>query len=712
MSKRSRSGTDSESESNTDSEVTQSWSQNTSRTESWRSTSGSQYMSETESSNSTTSSETNPGARQKTPRGTWRPPRGRTTKRDHLETSCWGYFCCAAPVRTSEAISDYQDYEMTEAERTRYGVKWDYSTMDEQNRRDVPWKRFALAGRLLVEDARSNKGMAFSWVERRELNLHGLLPPRVESIQDQAKRVLWNFDRMKDNLEKYQYIMNLAEINEQLFFYVISENVKKMMPIVYTPTVGLGCQRFGYVYQRPRGMFITINDVGRVYHMFENWPENDIRALCFTDGERILGLGDLGCFGMGIPIGKLALYTACAGIKPYQLLPVMVDVGCNTKKIRDDQFYIGLRQERDRTEKYDALIDEIISAAQRRWGPHVLLQFEDFGNRNAFRLLQMHKDRANTFNDDIQGTASVALAGIYTACRMTNTKISDHRFLMFGAGSAGLGIASLICTAMVEDDGLTLEDARKHIYLVDSRGLVVKGRSTGGISKEKSPYVQEMKEEKDLGEIAEITKATAIIGVSGQAQVFTEAVCRQMAINTKNPMIFPMSNPTHKAECSAADAYKWTDGNCIFASGSPFPALDVKGVEVVPSQGNNAYIFPGLALGLLATKALRCPDNFFTIAAKTLAGLVTDDMMKVKSLYPPLEDIRKVSFEIAVAIGKAAFAQGLATEIEPKDMSALIKSVVYDHTTYPVYSNESFSALSNEYTKERRNGETKIRARL
>jgi len=569
---------------------------------------------------------------------------------------------------------------------------------DNTLRKELPWKKLAVSGRSLLEDPASNKGMAFSFTERRELNLHGLLPPKLETLEEQAKRVLWNLDATDCDLEKYQYIMSIAEINEQLFFYVLAENVEKMMPIVYTPTVGLACQKFGYVFQRPRGMFISIKDIGRVYNMFKNWPEDDVRAICFTDGERILGLGDLGCFGMGIPIGKLALYTACAGIHPRQLLPVMLDVGCNTEKIREDKFYIGLKQERDRSKKYDQLVEEVMFSAQRRWGPHVLIQFEDFGNRNAFRLLWTHKRRFNTFNDDIQGTASVALAGIYTSCRITETKISDHRFVMFGAGSAGLGIAGLICTAMVEDDGLTIEEARKHIFLVDSRGLVVKNRSTGGVSPQKEPFAQDMKEETDLAKICEMAQATGILGVSGQAKVFTESVVTQMAKNCKAPMIFPMSNPTHKAECSAEQAYKWSDGNCIFASGSPFPKLNVNGVDIVPAQGNNAYIFPGLALALIAVEAIRCPDNFFTIAAKTLAGLVSDEMLAARSLFPPLSDIRKVSIEIAVKIAEAAYTQGLASAIEPRDIRDLITSVMYDHTTYPSYAHENFTKLTEEYT--------------
>jgi len=567
-------------------------------------------------------------------------------------------------------------------------------------RRDIPCTKATLSGRQLIENPFASKGMAFSWKERRELNLHGLLPPRVETIEKQAKRVMWSIRRMEDDLEKYQFVMGLADTNARLFYYVLSEFVSELMPIVYTPTVGLACQKFGYIFQQPRGMYVTIKDVGRVYQMLKNWPEDDVKAICFTDGERILGLGDLGAFGMGIPIGKLALYTACAGINPRQLLPVCIDVGCNREELVKDEFYIGLPQERVRGELYDTLIKEFMDAACKRWGPQVLIQFEDFANRNALRLLNMHKESYCTFNDDIQGTACVALAGIYTACRFTKTKISDHKFIFMGAGSAGLGIANLICTAMIEDDGLTREEANKHIFLVDSRGLVVKDRSTGGVSEDKAPYAQTgFKEMTDLAEICGAVNGTALIGVSGQPKVFTKAVCEAMAANTEHPMIFPMSNPTSKAEASAADCYAWTGGKCIFASGSPFPSLEVPGVgEVVPSQGNNAYIFPGVALGVIATGALRCPDNFFSLAAKTLANLVTDDMLAKRSLYPPLSAIRDCSFKIAIEIGKSAFKQNLATVMEPKDMGDLIQSVMFDHKHYPVYSHESFENITLQYT--------------
>jgi len=570
-----------------------------------------------------------------------------------------------------------------------------------QLKRDIPWTKMCLTGLGLLEDPQHNKGLGFSWKERRELNLHGLLPPRVESLAEMAKRVMWNLDNLETDLQRYSYILNVSEINAQLFYYVLAENVEKMMPIVYTPTVGLACQKFGYVFQSPKGLWITIKDLGRVYQMLKNWPEDDVKALCFTDGERILGLGDLGAFGMGIPIGKLALYTACAGIKPHQLVPVMLDVGTDTDSIRNDDFYIGLPQKRERSEKYDQLVLEFMQGVQRRWGPTTLIQFEDFGNRNAHRLLQKHKNSFCTFNDDIQGTASVAVAGLYSAIRIAGTKMSDQTFVFMGAGSAGLGIADLICTAMVEDDGVTMEAARKKIWLCDSRGLVVKGRPSGGITAEKAKFAQTFDRQiKDLSEIVKATKCTCLIGVSGQAKVFTEAVCKAVYANTKNPIIFPMSNPTHKAECTFEDSFKWTEGNVIFASGSPFAPIKVGDRMVKPAQGNNAYIFPGMALGVIATQCINIPDSMFITAAKALAGMVTDDMIKSGTLFPSLNRIRECSKIIAVAVGNEAYEKGLATAIQPKNMLDLIESVMFDHTRMPLYSHESYAHLTTEYQED------------
>jgi len=563
----------------------------------------------------------------------------------------------------------------------------------------IPWKKLGLTGRALVEDPTHNKGTAFTFAERRALNLHGLIPAIVESISDQAERVMWNINRIEDRLEQYKFIMNLAEINQRLFFYCLSEHVTTFMPIVYTPTVGLACQKFGNVFQSPRGMYITIKDAGRISAMLNNWPADDIKAICFTDGERILGLGDLGAFGMGIPIGKLALYTACAGINPSQLLPVMIDSGTNNEELLNHPFYTGINEKRHRGEAYDNLLDEFLNAVVARWGPSTLIQWEDFANQNAYRMLAKYQDKFNTFNDDIQGTASVALAGVYSACRITETKISENVIVMFGAGSAGLGIANLIVSAMVQDEGMQIEEAYKRIWLVDSRGLVVKDRSTGGISPQKAPFAHKFAREiTDLADIVESVKCTCIMGVSGQGQAFTEPVIRAMARNCNRPIILPMSNPTHKAECSAKNVFEWTNDMGIFASGSPFPTQMVKGKELTPSQGNNAYIFPGVALGVIATQALRCPNSLFTLAAKTLAHMVTPEMLERGMLYPPLEEIRSISLEIAIKIGEECFEMGIAAAVEPKSMRDLVKSVMYDHKTYPNFGHAKFANVTKEFT--------------
>merc|ERR1719474_1622597 len=340
-----------------------------------------------------------------------------------------------------------------------------------------------------LRDPKLFKGMAFTLEERQALGIHGLLPPRIKSLGEQAENSLRNLRRFQDPLNRYMYMVDLLDRNERLFYKLLSENIEELMPIVYTPTVGLACQKFGLAFKRPQGLFITIHDKGHIYDVIKNWPESDVRAICVTDGERILGLGDLGAQGMGIPIGKLALYTGCAGVKPTQLLPVCLDTGCNTKKIREGEFYIGIREERCRTKDYDDLIEEFMRAACDRWGPSTLLQFEDFGNSNAFRLLEKFKDQYCTFNDDIQGTAAVALAGVYSSLRVKGgvSNLSDHTFVMFGAGSAGVGISNLIVDAICKESGKLPGQARKQIWLVDSRGLVFKGRKSGGVTKMKEP---------------------------------------------------------------------------------------------------------------------------------------------------------------------------------------------------------------------------------
>lgn len=554
----------------------------------------------------------------------------------------------------------------------------------------VPWTRTVLTGMDLLRNPRYSKGMAFTREERHALRLRGLLPARPSTLEHQAQRVMWSLNQKSSPLEKYVYFMGLLERNEKLFYHVLINNVVELMPIVYTPTVGEACQKFGNVFSQPRSLWVSINDLGQVHTLLRNWPEQRVKAIVFTDGERILGLGDLGAFGMGIPIGKLALYTACAGLHPKYLLPVHIDVGCDVDAIREHTNYIGLRQKRDRSEKYDQLIEEFMTACTERYGESVLLQFEDFGNRNALRLLEKFKTRFCTFNDDIQGTAAVGLAGIYAAVRLKKEKLSQQVFVLLGAGSAGVGIASLISYAIEKDENVSPEEARSRVWLIDSRGLVVKGRSSGGISSAKMPFAHPHEELKSLEDIVKSLKATCIIGVSAQPKTFTEGVCRAMAKNTERPIIFPMSNPTTKSECSAADAFAWTGNNCIFASGSPFPPVTYqkngRTITCVPSQGNNSYIFPGLALGVVATKARRIPDpDFFLVAAKALARQVSEADLQLGQIYPPMKEIRNVSIYIAMAIAKAVFDCNLNNVAETDDLHGLIMEEIYRHEAYGNY---------------------------
>jgi len=583
---------------------------------------------------------------------------------------------------------------------TRRQSLYDYDQI-ESHQLQIPYSSSVKNGLDILRHPSYNKGLAFTWKERKAYHLHGLLPATYFSLQTQAKQVMVNVRRIKDPLEKYIFFMSILETNEKLFYCVLINNLAEMMPIVYTPTVGLACEKFGYIFQRPRGMYITIRDHHRVYQMLKHWPINDVRAICVTDGERILGLGDLGAFGMGIPIGKLALYTSCGGIKPHQLLPVMLDVGTNRKEYREDEFYIGLRQERAVGKEYDSLLEEFMRAVTERWGPTTLIQFEDFGNSNAFRLLSTFKDRYCTFNDDIQGTAAVALAGILTSLRVKGaiSQLKDHVILMYGAGSAGVGIAEYISMEIAKTNHQTIEEARKRIWLTDSKGLVFKGRQSGGIDSQKQLYAHEWKggEIQDLEKIVKAIKATALLGVLGQGKTFTENICKAVLSNNARPIIFPMSNPTSKSECTAEEAYKWTNNQCIFASGSPFETLKIGNKSIVPAQGNNSYIFPGMALGIISCRSSRVTDEMFIIAAKTLSNLVTDDLLAQGTIYPLIEQIRDVSFEIAVAICTHCFKVGLANVVEPQDIRKLVKQAQYDETLYSNYVDTAFDSLEQDF---------------
>ncbi len=539
------------------------------------------------------------------------------------------------------------------------------------SREDVP------TGIELLHDPILNKGTAFTEQERDALGLRGLLPPHVCSMEEQASRVLENFQKKPTPLEKYIHMIALQDRNETLFYRVVLDNLEEIMPIIYTPTVGQACQEYGHIFRRPRGIYVTANDRGRVAEVLRNWPCPDVRVIVVTDGERILGLGDLGANGMGIPVGKLSLYTACAGVHPAYCLPVTLDVGTNNERLLQDPLYIGLRQQRLRGDAYDELIEEFMVATQEAF-PGVLVQFEDFGNLNAFRLLQKYRERICTFNDDIQGTGGVALAGLFSALRITGGELTGQRILFLGAGEAAIGISDLIVAALAAE-GLPEQEARRRCWLFDSRGLVVKSRAD--LAVHKLPYAHDHEPVSDFLSAVRALRPTAVIGVSGQPATFTREVVGAMAEFNERPILFALSNPTSKAECTAEQAYTWTDGRAIFASGSPFPAVTWGGRTYVPGQGNNAYVFPGVGLGAVVCGARLVTDEMFFASARALANLVEEEDLGQGRIYPPLTEIREVSAVIAAAVAEVAYARGLATRPRPVDLLAEIKSQMYD----PVY---------------------------
>ena len=528
-------------------------------------------------------------------------------------------------------------------------------------------------GVALLRDPLLNKGTAFSEKERDAFGLRGLLPAHLLSQEEQVARILTNLRRLPDDLEKYVALNALHDRNEALFFRVVCDNIDEIQPLIYTPTVGLACQKFGDIFQRPRGLFITSDDRGRVAKLMRNWP-HPAKLIVVSDGERILGLGDLGSNGMGIPVGKLSLYVACAGIHPKLCLPVILDVGTNNTALLNDPYYIGLRQRRLRGAEYDDLVDEFITAACETF-PGVLIQFEDFANHNAFRLLRKYRDTVCTFNDDIQGTAAVALAGIFTALRVTADKLADQKILFLGAGEAATGIADLVVSAMVAD-GCSKAEALQRNWLIDSHGLVVKSRTD--LAEHKIPYAHDHKPVSDFPSAIRTLKPTAIIGVAAIGGTFTAEVLQTMAHLNARPIIFALSNPTSKAECTAEEAYRHTDGRALFACGSPFAPVQLNGHTLVPRQGNNSYIFPGVGLGAIASGARLITDNMFMSAARTLANLVTQSDLDQGSLYPALPRIREVSAHIAAAVAQIAYQHALAAGPVPNDLLAHVQSYVYD----------------------------------
>ncbi len=538
----------------------------------------------------------------------------------------------------------------------------------------------SLRGNSLLHDPVLNKGTAFTDRERDALGLRGLLPARVHTQPEQVQRVLSNLRSQSSDLEKYIFLTALHDRNETLFFRVVMENAEEIMPLIYTPTVGLGCQLYGRIYRQPRGLFVTAADAGRVKQVLQNWQQK-AGLIVVTDGERILGLGDLGAQGMGIPVGKLSLYTACAGMDPSLCLPVTLDVGTENEELLQDPLYIGVVRRRLRGAEYDALVEEFVAAANEVF-PGVLIQFEDFANANAFRLLHKYQDRICTFNDDIQGTASVALSGLKSAIRITGKSLADTRVLFLGAGEAACGIADLV-TASLMSQGLPEAEARKRCWLVDSKGLVTAARQ--GLTDHKRKYAHEHAPVADFASAVNALKPQAIIGVAAVGRTFTKPIIEAMSSFNERPIVFALSNPTSKSECTAEEAYAWSKGRAVFACGSPFAPVNFDGKTFVPRQGNNSYIFPGVGLGVVACKARRVTDEMFLAAADTLAGMVSQDDLDQGSIYPSLSRMREVSAAIATRVADVAFERGLAGVPKPADTAAFIRKNMYE-PTYPSYA--------------------------
>jgi malate dehydrogenase (oxaloacetate-decarboxylating)(NADP+) len=525
----------------------------------------------------------------------------------------------------------------------------------------------------LLHDSKKNKSTAFTKEEREKYGLRGLLPYAVSTQQTQIERILQNISLKTTDLEKYILLTSLQDRNERLFYKLVTDHLPEILPLIYTPTVGQACKEFSHIFRQTKGFYITPEDKGQIRRMLDNWPEDDIQIIVVTDGQRILGLGDLGANGMGIPIGKLSLYTACGGVKPSQCLPVMLDVGTNNMDLRNNSLYIGYPHERITGDEYFKLVEEFVNAIQDKF-PNALIQFEDFLTPNAFGLLKKYKHRVLSFNDDIQGTAAVALAGVYASTRITKMKFSDLRILFLGAGSAATGIADLMVAAL-EAEGLSNEEARKRMWFADRKGLLVAGRSN--IMEHSLIYAHEHRHLSFLDAIEEI-KPHVLIGATGSNGAFTQEVIERMSKINERPVIFALSNPTANAECTAEQAYTWSLGKAVFASGSPFKEVIYNGRRFTPGQGNNAYIFPGMGLGAITCGAKKIPEDFFFTAARMLAALVSEKDIERGALYPPLTEIRRISVCIAVAVAEKAYQMGLARNEKPGDLEKHILKNMYD----------------------------------
>jgi malate dehydrogenase (oxaloacetate-decarboxylating)(NADP+) len=525
----------------------------------------------------------------------------------------------------------------------------------------------------LLQEPRLNKSTAFVDAERERLGLTGLLPDVVESEDIQLKRVLQQLGHKTSDIDRYIYLVGLLDHNETLFYRTTMSDPARFLPIVYDPTVGEACLKFGHIFRRPRGMYLSIKHKGRVKEILRNWPDSDVRFVCATSGERILGLGDLGANGMGIPIGKLQLYTACAGVPPQVLLPMVIDFGTNNETLLNDPLYLGIREPRVSIAERDAFVEEFVQAVQDVF-PRCCIHFEDWAGVDAVRLLDRYRDKVCCYNDDIQGTAGAALVGLFSALRVTGGKLRDQRVLFLGAGSAGTGIAGMIVEGMMLE-GLSEVEARSRISMFDVNGLIEPSRKD--LLDFQKPYAHKHAPSKDFAAVIESIKPTAVVGVSTCAKAFDQRVISTMARINQRPIIFALSNPTDHAECTAEEAYKWSDGRALFAAGVPFAPVSYNNKVFVPGQGNNLYVFPAVALAVYATQAKRVPDELFIAAAHGVADQVTAAELDSGLLYPPQSNILTTEMQAAVRVAKAIFQRGLARVERPADMAAFIASHMY-----------------------------------
>ncbi|AIV05374.1 MULTISPECIES: NAD-dependent malic enzyme [Vibrio] len=542
------------------------------------------------------------------------------------------------------------------------------------------------AGPALLATPLLNKGSAFSAEERSSFNLEGLLPETTETIQEQVERAYQQYKSFESDMDKHIYLRNIQDTNETLYYRLVQNHISEMMPIIYTPTVGAACENFSNIYRRGRGLFISYPNRDRIDDLLNNAANHNVKVIVVTDGERILGLGDQGIGGMGIPIGKLSLYTACGGISPAYTLPIVLDVGTNNPQRLADPMYMGWRHPRITGPDYDAFVEEFIQAVQRRW-PDALIQFEDFAQKNAMPLLERYKDRICCFNDDIQGTAAVTVGSLLAACKAAGTKLSDQRITFLGAGSAGCGIAEAIIAQMVSE-GISDKKARSQVYMVDRWGLLQEGMPN--LLDFQQRLVQKFDNTKEwenegngfsLLDVMHNAKPTVLIGVSGAPGLFSEEVIKEMHKHCKRPIVFPLSNPTSRVEATPNDIIRWTNGEALVATGSPFEPVVHEGRSYPIAQCNNSYIFPGIGLGVLAVNAKRVTDEMLMESSRALATCSPLAINGNGALLPPLEEIHLVSKKIAFAVAKKAIEQGVALEITDEALNDAIDQAFWQ----PVY---------------------------